>query len=130
MYFGKRYQNAATDDDEGFERRTVLRRHLIYYLRVWDTEEDQLLGHLVDINTDGLMLISETPIPTKKEYQLELRWNTPEGEAQKLRFVAESRWSNNDVNAAFYDTGFRLHSTDEATLEPIKEMIEEYGFVD
>ncbi len=130
MYFGKRYQNAVTDGDEGLERRTVLRRHLIYYLRVWDIEKDQLLGHLVDINTDGLMLISEKPIPVKKEFQLELRWNTPEGEAQNLRFAAESRWSNNDVNAVFYDTGFLLKSADEATLEPIKEMIEEYGFVD
>ncbi len=130
MYFGKRYQNAVTDDEEGFDRRTVLRRHLIYYLRVWNTEEDQLLGHLVDINVDGLMLISEKPIPTKKEYKLELRWNSPEGEAQHLRFNAESRWCNNDVNPAFYDTGFLLNNKDEAILEPIKQMIEELGFTD
>ncbi len=130
MYFGKRYQNAVTDEEKGLERRTVLRRHLIYYLRVWDTVKDELLGHLVDINTDGLMLVSEKPIPTKKTFKLELRWNTPEGEEQHLRFDAESRWSNNDVNAVFYDTGFLLKSTDETILEPIKEVIEEYGFFD
>jgi len=130
MYFGKRYQNAVTDDDQGRERRTVLRRHLIYYLRVWDVKQDKLLGHLVDINTDGLMLISEAAIPTKEKYDLEIRWNAPEGGEQNIRFAAESRWSNNDVNPAFYDTGFRLLSADEETLAPIKKMIEEYAFAD
>jgi len=131
MYFGKRYQNAASDEEEkGAERRTVLRRHLIYYLRVWDVKEDQLLGHIVDINTDGLMLISEKPIPTKQAFELEIRWSTPDGDTQKLTFKAQSRWSNNDINAAFYDTGFQLIDPDDDVLDPIKEMISEYGFGD
>ncbi len=130
MYFGKRNQNAVTDGEEGLNRRTVLRRHLIYYLRVWDIEKDQLLGHLVDINVDGLMLLSEKPIPTKEDYKLELRWNSPEGAAQSLRFNAESLWCNNDVNPVFFDTGFRLNNTDEAILEPIKQVIKELGFTE
>lgn len=130
MYFGKRYENANTPEASESDRRTVMRRHLIYYLRVWDVKKDQLLGHIVDINTDGLMLISEMPIPTQKEFNLEIRWSTPDGENQKLNFKAQSRWSNNDINAAFYDTGFQLIDPDKDVLDPIKAMIEDYGFGD
>ncbi len=126
MYFGDRHNKPAKD--AGNDRRTVLRRHLIYYLRVWDLKSNKLLGHIVDINSGGFMLISETEIEPERTYDLEIRWNTPEDEEIKLRFQAESRWSSNDVNPAFFDTGFRLLGPAEDVLEPIRKMIEEYGF--
>ncbi len=45
------------------DRISIKRRHLIYYLRVWNNKEDKVLGHVVDITTEGLMLISEQEIP-------------------------------------------------------------------
>jgi hypothetical protein len=130
MYFGKKYETAPPGGSVADERRAILRRHLIYYLRVWDTATDQLLGHIVDINTDGLMLISEQPIDTGKPFDLEIRWQDMEGAPETIRFSALSRWSNNDVNSAFYDTGFQLVDPSEEILEPIRQMIRQYGFGD
>jgi hypothetical protein len=107
-----------------------MRRHLIYYLRVWDRKTKQLLGHIVDINTGGFMLISEQEIKPEQTFDLEIRWNTPDDKNLKIEFQAESRWSSNDVNQDFFDTGFKLLGQDEKVLEPISEMIEEYGFQD
>ncbi len=128
MYFGKKYETAPQGNTVADDRRAIHRRHLIYYLRVWDTATNNQLGHLVDINTDGLMLISEKPIETGKRFNLEIRWQNMEGEPDAIRFQAMSRWSNNDVNKDFYDTGFQLVDPTEETLDPIRDMIQQYGF--
>ncbi|MDF1529619.1 MAG: PilZ domain-containing protein [Sedimenticola sp.] len=128
MYFGKKYETAPQGNTVADDRRAIHRRHLIYYLRVWDTSTNNQLGHLVDINTDGLMLISEKPIETGKRFDLEIRWQNMEGEPGAIRFQAMSRWSNNDVNKDFYDTGFQLVDPTEETLDPIRDMIQQYGF--
>ena len=128
MYFGKRYETAPQGDTVADERRTMHRRHLIYYLRVWDSKTEQLLGHIVDIHIDGFMLVSEKPIETGKEFDLEIRWHPPEEEMQTLQLQATSRWSSNDVNPDFFDTGFQLLDTSEEVLQPVQEIIRELGF--
>ncbi len=127
MYFGERHNPAKTKNDD---RRSILRRHLIYYLRVWDLKTNKLLGHIIDINSGGFMLISEMEIPLQQTFKLEIRWITPEEEEVKIQFHAESRWSASDVNSSFYDTGFKLLDPVDDALEPIRKMIEEYGFQD
>jgi len=125
MYFGDKHNPVDIDSDD---RRTIKRRHLIYYLRVWDLKTEQLLGHIVDINTGGFMLISEKQIEPDQTFELEIRWNTPDKEELRIQFQAISRWSTNDVNPAFFDSGFELIGAAEEVLEPIREMITEYGF--
>jgi len=125
MYFGEKHNPSDIDNDD---RRTTKRRHLIYYLRVWDLKTEQLLGHIVDINTGGFMLISEKQIEPDQTFELEIRWNTPDKEELRIQFQAISRWSTNDVNPAFFDSGFELIGAVEEVLEPIREMITEYGF--
>ncbi|MCP3672024.1 MAG: PilZ domain-containing protein [Gammaproteobacteria bacterium] len=125
MFFGNKHQPTTDNNDD---RRAIKRRHLIYYLRVWDLKTDQLLGHIVDINTGGFMLISEKPIEPKQTFGLEIHWNTPDETEIRIQFQAISRWSSNDINKAFFDTGFELVDQVEDVLKPIREMIEEYGF--
>ncbi len=125
MYFGDKRNPVDIDSDD---RRTTKRRHLIYYLRVWDLKTEQLMGHIVDINTGGFMLISEKQIEPDQAFELEIRWNTPDKEELRIQFQAISRWSTNDVNPAFFDSGFELIGAVEEVLEPIREMITEYGF--
>ncbi len=112
------------------DRRTIRRRHIIYYLRVWDLDTKQVLGHIVDINMGGMMLISEKPIPTNREYSLEIRWEDAETGHQTIRFRATSCWCKPDVNASFYDSGFQLLDQAPDVLDPIQDMIKDYGFHD
>jgi hypothetical protein len=112
------------------DRRAIKRRHLIYYLRVWQVDENIALGHVVDINTEGMMLISDKPVSTGEEMHLELRLPDAEGELKPLRFKAICRWSDNDINSAFYDSGFEFIDKSEKALETLTKLIEEYGFND
>ncbi|MEL0585088.1 MAG: PilZ domain-containing protein [Candidatus Thiodiazotropha sp. (ex. Lucinoma kazani)] len=119
-------ENALRPDD----RRTTKRRHLIYYLRVWQLDNHSPLGHVVDINTEGMMLISEKPVSTGEELNLEIRLPDTDGELKPLNFKAICRWSDKDINTAFYDSGFEFVDKSPAEIETLQLMIEEYGFKD
>lgn len=130
MYIKKPFEQDEVVEKAPSDRRGIKRRHLIYYLRVWDKASDRVLGHVVDITTEGMMLISEQPIPLQKSFELEVRWQDADKGEQRLPFLAESRWSDNDVNPAFYDVGFKLLEDSKKVLDPIAELIENYGFSD
>ncbi len=129
MYMKKPFEQEPEELTEQ-ERRTIQRRHLIYYLRVWNLDGGQVLGHVVDITLEGMMLISEEPIPTGKEYSLEIRWDDTDEGPQTISFRAMSRWCKPDVNDSFYDSGFLFLDHSPEILDPIKEMITKYGFHD
>ncbi|MGD2119261.1 MAG: PilZ domain-containing protein [Chromatiales bacterium] len=112
------------------ERRTIKRRHLIYYLRVWDTASNRLLGHLADVSSEGFMLVGEEKIPSGQDFELEIRLPASADEMEALRFKAMSRWSSNDVNKLFFDSGFLFTDISDATLQRVTGLIDDYGFND
>ena len=109
------------------DKRRLKRWHLIYYLRVFECENEQLLGHLVDITTEGLMLISEARIPNGREFDLRMEIPT-DGAVRNVTLKAHSVWSDHDINRSFYDTGFELVDPSEETIELIREIIDELHF--
>ncbi len=111
-------------------RRGLKRAHLVYYLRVFTTDTHKLLGHLADITPEGLMLVSEHPIPTDREMNLRLVLPRAIDGKVEVEFGALSLWSRTDANPDFYDTGFRLVHIDEADRAVIRRLVEEFGFAD
>ena len=112
------------------EARSLKRRHLIYYLEVHDEDTSELLGHLVDITTEGLKLVSKEPIDKGRLFHM--RMTLPEGyfEDKELFFTAESLWSSNDVNPDFYDTGFAVPDLNSRAREIIVDLVNQLSFND
>ncbi len=112
------------------ETRALKRRHLVYYLEGYDDDTNQLLGHLVDLTTSGVKLVSKQRIPANRNYRL--RMMLPEGYfAQKdLYFEAKSMWSANDINPDFYDTGFGAPTLDAKTQDIIRDLVNQVSFND
>ena len=112
------------------DARGLKRRHLIFYLEVFDDATGELLGHLVDITTKGIKMVSKEAIAPGRT--LTLRMMLPDGfaETTMLRFQATSRWSSNDVNPDFYDTGFLVDDMDNKTVTVVHDLIESLGFSD
>ncbi len=110
------------------EKRKLARRHLIYYLRVFDRDTDRLLGHLIDISPQGIMIMSEEPLETNKTFTL--RMDLPEDifDKSEIEFEAESRWTKKDVNPEFYDTGFAITNLSYTDGRLIEKLIDDYGF--
>lgn len=110
--------------------RSLKRRHLIYYLRVFDRSSGELVGHLVDVTAQGMMLISEAPLPTEAE--LHLRMDLPprlfESEVWEIR--ARSIWSRPDVNPSFWDTGLRFLGFTRRDELVVSDLVRYYGLND
>jgi hypothetical protein len=112
------------------ERRKVKRRHLIYYLRVFDRASGRQLGHLVDLTADGMMLMSERPIRVGRTLALKMALPGGTGGEQIVEFDATSLWTSEDINPDFYDTGFKFEKISRKHLAQIETLVDDYGFRD
>lgn len=126
MYVKKPFLDDANELSPA-EKRKLERRHLLYYLRIWDANKDQLLGHLADVSTEGFMLVGEDKIPIEKEFQFEMRLPSIAGDQEAISFTAVSCWSSNDVNQMFFDTGFKFTEISQANVKRISDLIADYG---
>ena len=110
------------------ERRNTQRRHLVYYLRAWDSGNSQMLGHIVDFTSHGLMLISEEPIQIGGEYSLEVRLPDSQGGIKPVSFKAVCRWSGSSNDKSLFDSGFEVLENSSDAIDVMHSMTNAYGF--
>jgi hypothetical protein len=118
------------EGDPMTKSRVLKRRHLIYYLEVHDVESGNLLGHLVDITTRGIKLVSKEKIPLNRTYILQLQLPAGYFKESEIHFEGKTLWSSNDVNPDFFDTGFEVTSLSLEERKILRKLIEELGFND
>ena len=107
------------------ERRQK-RWHLVYYLRVFESHSGDLLGYLVDVTTEGMMLMSEKALPLHQSFDLQMEVPTDDKTKNNLiRLKAFSLWSKQDVNPHYQDTGFKLIEPTAFAVSAISELIAE-----
>jgi hypothetical protein len=112
------------------DRRTLHRRHLIYYLKVFEKKSDTLLGHLVDITEEGLMIVSENSIEEDKVFKLRMALPREIEGKEAIEFDARSMWCHPDVNPSLFGVGFKFEFVDTLSRQIIFELIHEFGFSD
>lgn len=108
--------------------RSQQRWNLVHFLQVARAENNATLGHLVDVTTEGMMLISEEPIPLHQTFNLRMEIPSEHDIPQTIALTAESLWTKKDVNPSFHDTGFRLINPSKRTIDAITRLIEELKF--
>ncbi len=110
------------------EKRRLQRRHLIFYLRVFKQKTNELLGYLVDINSEGIMIISENQIKINTKIKVEMALPTETGDRKPFEFEAKSKWCKKDINSDFYDIGFHFVDINPENIEIIEELVNSFGF--
>lgn len=108
----------------GIDERNQERWLLIHALRVYNAENNDLLGHVVNVTTEGILLISESPLPTDKEYQLKMAFSMGDGESANIELDARSVWTKADDDPHFHKTGFQFTFCSEESIEAISTLIE------
>lgn len=100
------------------ESRTVDRRHLVFYLRVFDQDSQQkILGHLTDISAAGLMLVSERDIDPGSVYNVRVILPKEVLGRTELLLKITCCWCRSDAIPEFHVAGFQF---DEITLSQKK----------
>ncbi|WP_136807942.1 PilZ domain-containing protein [Desulfosediminicola flagellatus] len=112
------------------DMRGVERRHLVFYLRVFDGMSSKVIGHIVDISSKGLMLISDNPVPVNENYRLRMRLPSEIGDKDEILIDATSRWCKPDENPDFFITGFQIFNLTSDIEKYILCLINDFSFND
>ncbi|KAB2936340.1 MAG: PilZ domain-containing protein [Candidatus Contendobacter sp.] len=115
-------------DPPGANKRRLKRWYLVMYLRVFDEGTGELLGHIVDINKEGIRLVSDKPIPPSQTFRLWVDVPKENAPRQRIHLEVESLWSGRDINPDFYATGFRIHNIGTQELLQLQLLIEDFKF--
>lgn len=118
------------NSDEASNKRNLKRHYLIYYLRVFNRDTGEVLGHLVDITTQGIMLMRDSPIEIGGFYSMRIRWRNSLGRLQLADFEGVCRWCRPDVNPDFYGAGFAITSATPEHIESIAKLIADLAMPD
>ncbi len=110
------------------ERRKLRRKHLLYYLKIYDRNTHELVGHLGDITVHGINMITEMPM--ESDIRMELGMSLPEEMEgrQKIAFDVKTSWCKRDVNPNFYSVGCELIGISETDGKIIRNLMQEYSF--
>jgi hypothetical protein len=109
------------------QKRKSSRVRLVYYLLVFDSKTDELLGHIVDITTEGLKLMSKTPLKPDTVYHLRMMLPDDMGGSKQIIFDAKSQWCKDKIFSDFYGTGFRFENISDADIGIITDLIGKFS---
>lgn len=115
----------AANGTNVINKRDMKRQYLIYYLRVFNRNTGEVIGHVVDITQRGIMIMRDSPIEPGGRYSLRIRWRDNSGKLKIADFDAECRWCRPDVNPDFYGAGFAINPTNPTHSENIAHLIED-----
>jgi len=114
------------------DRRGQQRRHLVFYLDVFDAETGAILGQLGDITTGGMLLISDSPLAIKEEGELRsLKVMLPKAggfTGGELIVRVKTCWTSPDFNPDLYCTGFQYVDPDDELFLIVNRLIGLLGF--
>lgn len=100
--------------DKRFERK---------FFDVISEAKRESIGHLVDLNVEGLKIIGVEAVEKGKRLNLRIDLPREVKGVQQIFIVAQCMWSEKDVNPQFYLTGFKIISISPPFAEIIETLI-------
>ncbi len=126
LILNRRIQNIKGRIIEMEEQRGLKRQLLRYYLWVFNKRDNSLIGHVGDITTEGLMLVSKKPIEAGKIIQFRMEVSKfIMKEQREVTCTGTCVWSRSDENPDFHITGFKLNKLKEKDKVIIYKLISE-----
>mgnify|MGYP001766369485 CR=1 FL=1 len=111
-----------------FERRTMERKKLSYYLPVTDAIASRPRGVMLDISLGGFRLDSREPIPNGQVDHFRLSLTKDIAPATSLVFIGRSKWCRQDhIDPSSYNIGYELINMSAENILVFQRMLEKYG---
>jgi hypothetical protein len=107
------------------EKRQLLRRELIYYLKVNELLTNSELGRLVDIHEKGLLLIGKDALELNKEYliRIDLPRALSDQGLDPIGVRARCVWIRPSMAKPFLENGLMFLETSEEAKSTISLLI-------
>jgi len=106
----------------------VLHRHMISGdIDVYDSLRDIYLGRLVNIHTQGLMLVGDVPLEEDRIYELDMHLPVADNTRQVLRIGVDCLWTRAADQNGKHWTGFSIIDATPQATEEIHKLIQSWG---
>ncbi len=109
------------------EKRTVDRGRLVFYLRVFDQNSKEMLGHLSDVSIAGLRLVCDRKIDPGSIYDVRIILPKEVLGRNEMCFRISCRWSRPDAIAGFHVAGFQFDDIDLSQKRLIDGLVAEFS---
>jgi hypothetical protein len=110
------------------ERRKVKRKDFSYYMRLFDSDTQILVGHLADISTGGFKIDSREPIDVDKIFRLRMDLFPEVSSKPYMIFTARSRWCQvHPLDPTLYHIGFQIVSIQPGDYEILNRLVQNYA---
>lgn len=105
----------------------ALHRHVVSGdVDVYDSLRDVYLGRLVNIHTQGLMLVGDVPLEEDRLYELDMHIPHATGK-QVLRIGVDCLWTRAADQNGKHWTGFSIIESTPHATEEIHKLIQAWG---
>ncbi|KKN97500.1 hypothetical protein LCGC14_0156190 [marine sediment metagenome] len=105
------------------ERRKLERQQVSSSLEVFDLDNGELLGRVVDLHIEGLMLLSEKPIEMFKSFALQVNLPMTLNGVTEFFVDAESMWGRESIAGGQFWTGLHFTSLPDDARQCIEKMV-------
>jgi len=102
------------------------RIELIYYLRLFDTETNQSIGHLVNVNPEGIKVIGERLLSSGETHTFAMDLPRHFGPQRQIVFAAQIVWSRLPPDSQFYSSGLKLLSVSEQDRALLERLMQDF----
>jgi len=109
------------------ERRKQNRRILTFFSRVIDRRSERLVGYLVDMTTDGALIVGNLPLKVNNSFQLQIDLPESYGDQPLLDIEARVIWCAPDEDPDLYRAGLQLINIKIADQAVLERLLKEYG---
>ena len=95
-------------------------------LTVYDRATETAIGHVVNMTTEGMLLLSDNPISTDRVLQLRISLPEPVMGRDSLEFGAESLWESPAMDENNYWTGLQIIDISESDTGILEILIADW----
>ena len=113
------------NDRKEHNNRKPKRYAISRVVEIYDIQRDIYLGRLVNIHTEGLMLIGDNSMKVDHLYQLELHLPVAIDGREKIQIGVDCLWARRSEDGQKHWAGCKIIDVSDQTLSDINSLIEE-----
>jgi hypothetical protein len=118
----------SKSNNEVTNRRTQRRRTLAGVVNIKDQRDGAMLGRLVNVTTEGLMLVNSRPLATDTLYPVVLELPEPLDRTRRIELGMDCLWTSPTApDADMFWSGCHILDISEAMLSHLMVLIESFG---
>ena len=106
------------------EKRRSRRFQVSYFVRIFADGIDDVMGHIVDVSTTGMRILSDRSLVPDSDYVLFVDLEKVEGFGKDIAFNARCVWFSEDEDSGAYHNGMHLQDISEKEQVIIDRLIE------